>query len=148
MSPFHKVKDMYFDTLKLADELERLPPKCDCCDAGAHLAGKCCCAMPRPGKPFSNVTGCLTHIAGLKQLLRLFDEDAVSAGAAFSSLPSDALRQVQTVLMLKNTLMTALTAVEERLNQPESECAQAALEWARNQAAKLRGHAAAINQVL
>ena len=45
---FHKMQDIYYDAVRLREDLESLPKECGCCDAQAHLGGKCCCERPSP----------------------------------------------------------------------------------------------------
>ncbi|HNB73402.1 MAG TPA: hypothetical protein PL157_15340 [Acidobacteriota bacterium] len=148
MGLFHQLQDIYFDALKLADELAQLPPTCDCCDLDKHQGGKCCCSKPLPEKAFSHRTGCLSHIQELKHTLLLFDEDVIRSRAALYTAPGEALRQVHRVLLLKNSLMTALTHIEDSLNTTEGKCAHASLEHIQEMAGSLRRQAAQLNEVL
>jgi hypothetical protein len=83
---FHKLQDIYYDALRLREDLERLPTECGCCDAQAHLAGKCCCE--RLPSADATPSHCADYRPALDRLLedvRLFEADLKREGRGFMS---------------------------------------------------------------
>lgn len=134
MSAFHKLQDVYFDAIKLREALERIPPQCECMDAGAHLEGTCCCATALQDGHSSGESerepskGCMESISNLRGDIQWFQDDMRKERPQL--LPDEAAETGPPVMLIEsvvNGLTFALNRIEEALIQFRETCAHDSL---------------------
>ncbi len=146
MSVFHELQDIYFDAENLHQELDRIPPQCDCGDADAHLSGKCCCSTSE--RPQSE--GCISHLERLRGKIEWFREDRRRGGKGFrpGRLSNGAEGRLSLVINLIDNLSLSLDQIKADLDEFRTNCAHNALERIKKRGSELARHTAELNRLL
>jgi len=133
MSLFGRVGDVYYDAAALRDALTAIPDACDCGDAVAHLAGRCCCYASRQssslGERERECRGC---IAQLERLRRSIEEVSRDRHDAMRSVrPGDFSTTAQAKLLRVDNairkLELTLAKIDRSVETYRSTCAHEAL---------------------
>lgn len=153
MDLFHKLRDVYFGAIKLRDELNGIPPQCDCRDADAHLGGRCCCAdnhshaMKGGGEAQA---GCIVHLAELSKSIHWFQEDLRRERSLLR--PGDAEDGLEGRLMLIASLIDGLSwavgCIGVDLQEFRATCAHPALARLKKRGDELERYINGLNDVL
>src|SRR5215469_15549890 len=140
MSLFSKLQDVYFDTVKLRQELERIPPHCDCHDADAHLSGQCCCAGPKPHRPdIGPGSGCVAFLEELNKDIEWLREDMTRERRQL--LPGETSSELEgrlsLIANLIDTLGSTLHRIEADLKEFRASCAYPDLDRLKQRSSEL-----------
>lgn len=153
MSLFHKLQDVYFGTVNLRAELERIPPQCDCRDADAHLSGQCCCAGTRPPQAQRDAeahAGCLTHLAQLTKDIEWVREELQKWRTQLRS--DEDSYALEGILSLINSLIDGLGSTIERietdLKEFRANCAHKGLARMKDSGNELERYITDLNKIL
>jgi hypothetical protein len=149
MSSFHKVQDVYFDAIRLYEELDSIPSECNCLDAEAHLRGECCCAVNQTTLPESigSSVGCHVQLVRLRHAISFFEKDLAEERSGISSADmSDGLgRAFFNAQDTVRYIGTILDHVEDDLKEFRRTCAQPALQRLKSKSGELRKCIARLN---
>ena len=153
MNLFHKLQDIYFGAVSLREELERIPPQCDCKDADAHLSRQCCCAgtQPRGAKSdFGECGGCLEHLARLSKDIGWLREDMQRGRKQLRPDESSyALEgRLSLITSLADSLGSTIARLETDLREFRKTCAHQALARMKDSSVELEGYINKLNQIL
>lgn len=153
MSLFHKLQDVYYDAVDLAEQLERIPAACDCGDADAHISGSCCCAGAQPHRTSEESeprTGCLARVNELSESIQWFREDVRRDRGEVSRVEiSGALEgRLSLIDNLIDDLSSMLTRLKLDLAEFRANCAYPALERMKKSNDDLRRYTAELNELL
>jgi hypothetical protein len=149
MSLFLKLQDVYFDALKLRQELDGIPPQCDCHDADAHLSGQCCCGGPKPHRPEAG-SGCLVYMDELNKDIEWLREDMrrerrqLRPGESSSELEG----RLSLIANLIDNLGSTLGHIEGDLKEFRASCAYPDLERLKRRGGELERYITELNRIL
>ncbi|MCI0488386.1 MAG: hypothetical protein L0229_17490 [Blastocatellia bacterium] len=153
MSLFHKLQDVYFDAVKLREELSQIPGQCDCGDADAHLSGRCCCANVRVDQnqiDSHSRVGCPDHLEQLSRSTRWFQEDSRRGRKELG--PETYSEELEGRLFLIQSLMDgfgrAVNSIEADLKEFRATCAHGALARMKKSSAELDKYITDLNEIL
>ena len=155
MSLLQKFQDVYFDAMHLQEALEAIPTECDCRNAAAHLAAKCCC-VAKPGSIASTMAtqqGCLVHLGKLNQSLGTLraDWEYQSWGERRDEHEYvEPVLQSRTsqVLGLCRLLEMKIETLQEQVEQFKASCLHADLQRIKESAAGLKKLVTEMNGLL
>jgi hypothetical protein len=144
------LKDVYFDCLRLCDELDHLPPECDCRDPGAHLAGECCCASPVEvsRESGSSSEGCKRSLETLRRTVGVFQKDVERERPRFNSEDLTAYESGKEFFLIEDTIRfirEAIERVEGDLEEFRATCAHSALLRLKKRSGDLRKYLERLN---
>ena len=152
MSLFHKLHDVYFDAVKLWEELERIPRACDCGDAHAHLSRQCCCAglPPQRAETGTEGSGCLARLEALGNSIGWFREDMRKEIRELE--PGEASCGLGSRLFLIENLIDSLNSSVDRIKLDlmafRATCAHDALQRMKGSSEELRRYIDKLNDVI
>ena len=151
MSLFNKLKDVYFDAMKLQQELERIPPQCDCHDADSHLNGQCSCAGHKPHRPdIGPGSGCVAYLEELNKDIEWLREDTRRERRQLRSgeVSSDLEGRLSLIGNLIDNLSFTLGHIEADLKEFRASCAYPDLERLKKRGGELERHITELNRIL
>lgn len=152
MSIFHKLRDVYFDAVKLGEELAQIPAQCDCGDSAAHLSGSCCCAGEHLDRSGANAEGrgCLGRLEKLSKGIEWFEEDLRREQSQLAAIDADgaAARKLFTIETFILGLSSTLGRLRIDLVSFRETCAHDTLARIKETGVELEKHIAALNSVL
>ncbi len=155
MSLLQKFQDVYFDAMHLQEVLAAIPPECDCWNAAAHLAAKCCC-VAKPGSIASTMAsqqGCLVHLGKLNESLGKLraDWEYQSWGTQRDEheyVEPKLHSRISQVLSLCRLLETTIETLEERIEKFKATCAHTDLQRLKESGADLEKLVTEMNGLL
>lgn len=153
MNLFHKLQNVYFGAVSLREELERIPPQCDCGDADSHLSGQCCCAGTRPHRSQSNTeesASCLKHLALLTKDIEWLREDMQRERKQLR--PDENSYALEGRLSLISSLIDGLSStivsIEADLKEFRVNCAHPALARLKQRSGEMERYIKNLNEIL
>lgn len=143
------------ETAELAAAVERLPDKCECGDADAHLEGRCLCCRSHGqagGHPATGVN-CSVVLARLQADLSILSEDLALAGppteaAALEKQRYEIRRGVFLAASDLQRTVEAFTKVSESVAGFRIDCTVSRMRDIKRHSAELREHCARVNREL
>lgn len=129
MNLFHKLQDIYFDALRLSEELESIPLHCECHDSEEHLKGRCCCSLRQTeaveckDKRPSSCADPQACVQRLAEGIRLFRDDWRRHRPNCGEKSVELLRWLSLVGDAVRRLSTSLEHVEAEMKEFHAECA-------------------------
>ena len=153
MSSHSNLHDVYFDALKLKEELDNIPPACDCSEE-TRRAGRCCCHMANPvfhaELARKNCHGCVARLERLRSEVEWLWEDLAAGGQSLSNddLTSDEQKRVFRFIYTVHRLAAAVGRIEGRLDEYQTSCAYEDLARLKECGAELLERAAEFNQAI
>ena len=152
MALFQKLCDVYFDAVKLREALDRIPDRCDCGDAEAHLLGSCCCAGAQLDESAgdSERRGCLVHLEQLSREIQRFEEDLRRERGALARDDEDGAVQqrVSNIEIIVERLSSTLGRLRIDLMSFRETCAHDVLSRIKASRSELDGQISALNSAL
>jgi len=147
MSLFHKLQDVYFDSLQLGDELGKIPSECDCPEE-ARRSGTCCCGNSAVRADKNR--GCLKHLDELRNKIQWAIEDLrrerqqLRDGEMNGEVSSE-------IFLIENSIShlgSSLDRIKEELSQPHAKCAHEELEQLKQRSTHFQHYAETLNKAL
>jgi hypothetical protein len=151
MSLFSKLQDVYFDAVKLRQELEQIPPECDCRNADAHLSGTCSCAGATTRRAgLGTGSGCVVYLEELNKDIDWLREDMRRERGQL--LPGEASGELEGRLILIGNLIDSLGRTLDRIGADLTEfrasCAYPDLERLKGRSSELGRYTSELNRIL
>lgn len=133
MNAWNQLTDVYFDTMTLRNELERIPQECNCADADAHLSGICCCssAKEQESAPVKqSCMGCHATMQQLRHSISRFKSDLTHErmNQGWNSLYDYERRWQFLIENAVSSIDNSLNLIERDLNEFRATCAHKALQ--------------------
>ncbi|MBI4469418.1 MAG: hypothetical protein HY650_08875 [Acidobacteria bacterium] len=153
MSLFYELQDLYFDAMRLREELDRIPPRCDCHQAEAHLAGHCCCSNAQAARGTQEAaagTGCQARLQKLREDVRRFAKDLRIEKQKLrpGEIPEDVERRIALIMNLIGYLGSTVETIESDLAEFRATCARDALLRMKARGKDLEEHITSLNRML
>ena len=147
-----KLQDVYFDAVRLSEELGTIPEACECGDALAHLRGDCRCggtANSAAGRRPSD-RGCLAHLDRLHTGVAWLREDLRRGlrGVSPADLAGRPAARLFAVQAAVDRLAAALEAAETTIVGLAPRCPHGALTNLSAAASSIGARAEALNREL
>jgi hypothetical protein len=140
------------ETVELAAAVERLPDKCECGDADAHLEGRCpcCSAHGQAGGRRASGVNCNVVLARLQADLSMLSEDLALAGpptevAALEKQRFELRRGVFLAASDLQRTVEAFNQVNESVAGFRIDCAVSRMRAIKRHSAELREHCEQVN---
>jgi len=155
MDPLRQWRDVYEEVIEFSGSLERLPEKCECGDAEAHLGGRCrCCHGHVPGSRHGpGGKACGERIARLRADLALLCEDFKrAAGAVQKEAPGPPQAEVRRGVLLAagdlERIIADLALAGEAVVGFRKTCSASEMKQIKIHCAALREHCERIQRTL
>ena len=145
-------QSIYQEAVQLAETVERLPDRCECGDADAHLEGgcRCCDRSERTGEQARSGKNCNQILARLRADLTMLSEDFAVAGppleaSAFEKQRFELRRGVFMAAVDLQQILEAFKRVSESVAGFRRDCALSRMRTVKRCSAELRDHCERVN---